>query len=176
MVSAPIDRFTKAQFVTLTFPIGKYRQQHYETLRNVLKYLNKCGTYQLVCEIGETGNFHYHYIINVKDKVKHSIFMNYWQSHYGYVKIKPVTDYLGCFIYLRKMSNEFPQDLYKDDDIYKKVITNSTYPTVLKWYLTKEQHKKTVKKYNEVKGSLDSYFKNLTPSAGRNEFHALVWN
>lgn len=150
-------------FVTLTFAT-KWHQHGFKWLFNntiipVLKYLNKVGAYELAYELTEKGVLHYHIIIKVKDMIKFKVFTNYWSKHHGFVDIKPVKNYLGAFIYIRKDSNDMSQLMFKDPN-YKQIITNSTSATVFKYYLDKcKENAKQVKKANKIQGALDQFFK-----------------
>lgn len=165
-------------FVTLTYrqPVDHW-QQWKKDIRTLLQYLNNAGSFELVCEIGKKGQFHWHYIIRIKDDIKHNRFLNHWTSSRGFIDIKPVRNYLGSFIYIRKtslMMGEFLEEKLrttktppeKGEQFYFCIINNSTAPFILKALRTIISYtNRSTKKINElqqtinkIKGSLDEYY------------------
>lgn len=151
-----------ARFVTLTFkePI-KAKKAFFSTIISIVNYLNKCGEFHLASEIGDNGKFHYHYIIKLKDPIKHNVFINYWESNYGMTKNKVCDNWLGSFIYIREDSNEMVNYLFPEqyNSPYLKIITNSTIKLLLS---TIQNITKSTKQYNkceQTKGSIDKYYK-----------------
>lgn len=155
-------------FCTLTFKDEHkkgFKKWYFDTIITVTTSLLKCGTFHLVAEIGEKGNFHYHYIITMKDSVKHSVFLNYWVKTYGFKDIKKVDNFIGMFIYLRKLTNEFPKYIWDSDspEANLRIIINSTVSLLLDVI---RDRTKSVKKYNKIqqhkdriKGTLDSFYR-----------------
>lgn len=129
------------KFVTLTFEKRLHKKTpkylFMETISGLLDQLKKSAyNYSLVPELTDNGVLHYHYMINIKDKIKHKILINYWRRNNGFVDIKPVYDVIGLHIYLRKDSNTMFQNLFtkyeKIPHTLFKIITLSTSQKLLK--------------------------------------------
>lgn len=171
MVTFPIwNSPPNTWFVTLTYskPV-KMISQWIKDIKAITNWLSKSGQFQLVAEIGENGNFHWHYIIHVKDDIKHRHFLNYWKYHNGFINIKIVNNYLGSYLYIRKQSQEMGEvmrEKFADDRVYYNIITNSTAPYMIEKIRQKLiETNRSTKKINELyrtiekmKVGLDAYY------------------
>lgn len=164
------DNPYNTEFVTLTFKdkirhSKEWKDLFLKTFVPLADKLNKCGQFQLVSELDKNGNFHYHYMIQIKDHIKHSIHLNHWMTKCGFKKRIDVTNKLGCFIYIRKQSKEMADQILDKFGIENYgIFTNSTYGKMaeaLFVYTTQKPKLKTVQR--QIKGPLERYYK-LTSS------------
>lgn len=81
-----VTRGTKLS-VTLTFRrIDRFELQFVNSASYISKYLSAYKTIHLAPELGE-GRLHWHYCGEVKDVLKHKIFMHNWNALYGTVHV-----------------------------------------------------------------------------------------
>lgn len=167
MVSRADGSLGMYYFLTLTF--GKetrgYKEMHIKVICPLLKYLNLVASeYKLVAELGENGNFHYHALLKVKDKVKYCVMMNYWKTRHGFVKgvlvepyksieIKSIDPMKLSLLNLNLYMNK--QRLLHQMGYKYHMITNST----AKYHMNEIiEKRRTAKQRNEIVGIL-KYFK-----------------
>lgn len=159
-----IDKPYNSFFVTLTYkdPV-KGSMAYNRDLKRIASVLNNVGAFRLVSEIGDKGNFHWHYTICIKDNIKHKIFLNSWTNGNGFINIKQIYAMLGSFIYLRKDAGSLEEDTLSEKMVpYHRIMTNSSYAVFLKD--EKEKHRnnsKRTKMINEVTCQLARYYKRL---------------
>lgn len=148
------------RFLTLTFrECKKVQSQYHSVILDLLKYLNKVGTYRLVPELTEKGVLHFHIMVKVKDMVKFKVLNNYWQKTHGFVDIKPVNKEFGCFIYIRKDTLEMVQLLWDEIDPLLAIITNISFPYVCSKLIERNNKATKVRKLNKIQGALDKFYK-----------------
>lgn len=172
MIAMPINfQPQNGKFVTLTYknPVT-FKEGWTKDIPKIVQWLNRCGEYSLVPEIGDNGNFHFHYIIKIKDNFCHNMFLNHWVKNKGFIKSKVIVNYLGSFIYIRKQSLEVKQTLEQlfktENEELISIITRSTSPLALqriKKLLTVEaKHTKKINELNQkiksIKGTIYEYF------------------
>lgn len=172
MIAMPLNfQPQNGKFVTLTYkkPVT-FKEGWTKDVPKIVQWLNRCGEYSLVPEIGDNGNFHFHYIIKIKDNFCHNMFLNHWVKNRGFVNSKVMVNLLGSFIYIRKQSLEVKQTLEQlfktENEELISIITRSTSPLALqriKKLLAIEA--KNTKKINElnqkiksIKGTIYEYF------------------
>lgn len=148
------------RFLTLTFQKSEgFKSQYHKVILNLLKYLNKIGTYRLAAELTQKGGLHFHIMIKVKDTVKFAVLNNYWQKNHGYVDIQPIRNELGCFIYIRKDTLSMVEELWGEFDPMLTILTNLTFPYVCRKIVERNNNSRKAKKLNEVQGALDLFYK-----------------
>lgn len=155
-------------FITLTYSSAqKFFNTWIKDLPEILKWLNNAGSFRLVAEISPHGVFHWHYIIGVRDSIKHSKFLNHWRYHKGHIDMKPVRNLLGSFTYIRKQSFDISSEICTkmniDHNSIFAIITNSTAPLVLlaiKDYITKQKlSNRNIKKINDLNVGIFKFYK-----------------
>lgn len=155
-------------FVTLTYSDKqKFFNSWLKDLPEILKWLQTAGTFRLVAEISNSGVFHWHYILGIKDNIKHCKFLNHWRYHKGHIDIKPIKNLLGSFIYIRKQSYDISQELCNklgvDHNSALAIITNSTAPLVLqvikRYYEQQKANNRNTKKINELNIGIFKFYK-----------------
>jgi len=63
-------------------------------------------------ELTEKGMLHWHYIIMLKDSVKHKIFLGWWRRHCGFVKVIEPKNLQSAIAYVKEEKNQVIEDTF----------------------------------------------------------------